>query len=105
MLGGAPVTFVKLKAFGPLPGVVTVQVPDVVPPTVTVAVVATPPVTEEVWRMAIVSPATNPASVVPPHTPLRAMSVQFTQVALSEPMKPVRVTLLLVMVLLRATPV
>src|ERR1017187_5064522 len=82
----ALVTSLKLKALGPLAdAVVTVQVPDVVPPTVAVAIAAVPALALDVWRMAMVSPATNPATVVPPQLPLRAIAVQLVQVAVREP--------------------
>jgi hypothetical protein len=57
--------------------VVTDHVPDVVVPAVTVVVLAVLAVVDEVKRMAIVSPARNPGTVVPAQTPLRAIAVQF----------------------------
>lgn len=56
--------------------VVTLHVPDVVPPTLTVAVVVVNETEAEVWRMAIVSPGINPVTVVLPHELLRAIAVQ-----------------------------
>src|ERR1035438_8927723 len=68
----ALVTSVKLNAAGPAAdAVVTVQVPEVVEPTVAVAVAAVPALALDVSRMAIVSPALKPAIVVPPQLPLR----------------------------------
>ena len=84
---------------------VTVQVPEVVPPTVTVAVEPVPILALDVCLMAMVSLAWKPTTVVPLHTPLRAMAVQLAQVAVREPVNPERVTALLVTVVFVFTPV
>ena len=72
--------------------VVTVHVPEVVLPTVTLVVVATPAPGLEVRRMAMVSLLTKPVTGDTPQTPLRAMPVQVLQVAMTGPVKPVKVT-------------
>lgn len=95
----------KLKAFGLLSPVVTVQVPDVLVPTVTVAVVAVLTLAEDVWRMAIVSLGRK-TPVVVPQVPLRAMAVQpELQEAAKAPVKPVSETALLSVAVLKFTPV
>ena len=66
----------KLKALAVLVLVVTDHVPDVVVPTVTVALVTVLTPADEVCRIAMVSPEEKPATVVLPHEPLRAMAVQ-----------------------------
>jgi hypothetical protein len=83
--------------------VVTCQLLDTVLPTVTVAVVAVLVLDDETCMMVIVLPEVTPASVVPPHTPLRAMLTQpVPQVAVRDPVKPESVTALLAMC--RAVP-
>ena len=87
--------------------VVTLQVPDVVPPTVTEVVTAVLLLPDEVSWMAMVSPllkpVTGPATKDPP---LREMAVQFAlHVAVRLVNPPPSVTVLLVMVELTATPV
>jgi hypothetical protein len=86
---------------------VTVQVPLVVPPTVTVAVAAVERLGEEVSLMAMVlpllTPVTGPAIHAPP---LMEMAVQpAPQVAVAFAKPPASVTALLIMVVLVATPV
>jgi hypothetical protein len=97
---------VKLNAFGVAAVVVTLHVPEVVFPTVTVAVTAVLVLADDVNCSAMVSPEPNPAKVVPPHDPpFREMAVHPVHVAVNEPVKPVRVTALLLMVVLVLTPV
>jgi hypothetical protein len=66
---------VKLKLLGVI--VVALQVPEVVGPTVTVAVVAVPPRAEAVCWMAMVSPLLTPLTgPAPQPPPLTEMAVQ-----------------------------
>jgi hypothetical protein len=75
---------------------VTVQVDDVVAPTVTDAVVAVPALLDDVCRIAIVLLETIPVAEGPPHTPLIAIAVQpALQLAVNEPVNPLSVTALL----------
>ena len=85
--------------------VVTLHVPEVVVPTVTVAVFAVLAVEEVAKEMAMVSPVTKPVAVVPYQVPLRAMPVQPVQLADRPLNVPVNVTALLVAVVLKAAPV
>lgn len=73
--------------------VVTVHELEVVVPTVAAAVLVSPAPGAEFMRKAIESPLTNPATDIPPQTPLRAMLKQEPeQVAVKEPLNPLSVT-------------
>ena len=83
----------------------TLQLEEVVLPTVTVAAAAVLKLLLLVNLTAIVSPATKPETEVPPQLPLRAIAVQLLQVAVSGPSKLAKVTLFEVIVALVLTPV
>ena len=87
--------------------VVTLQVPEVVPPTVTVAVTAVLLLPEEVSRMAIVAPlltpVTGPAVKAAPLMEMAEHAPPQVAVRLVKP--PASVTVLLVVRVLTETPV
>jgi hypothetical protein len=84
--------------------VVTDQVEEVVPPIDTVALKVVENEPEEVSRIAMVSPAWNPLTLVPPQTPLREIAAQPMQVAVSVVLNPDRVKVFEVIAVFKFTP-